>query len=749
MHRRTQRQKTEIIRFREKQTENSWIPILWQTLLVMGLTGGYLSEYLQVVKVRSFVVAWVLVNTLLVALWREITQRQESWKKWKTLLPVVLLFLQTGIAFFRGMSAGLQGIINSYIACWNIRQEDGIAGFSIMNITPESIEAVTLLLFLLIGISCSWLVQKKQSFLILTVNTVWVLTAFFLNRFSVMGCAFIMAMFLSVCFLHADTSRYGRSIFWSCFFTVLLLGIAVFCGKSEVSSITRTRKSVGEWVEKLRYGEDSLPEGNLYQAEKMLDGEEERLVVTTMKAKQMYLRGYVGVMYEKGMWQPLKKADYGGENAGMLEWLGQQDFQPEYQYYDYARIYEQEVDRNRVSVKNVGARRNYIYHTYSALPISQAGAFVQQDGGVLSAQLFGAASYEFREDAVSQPSELMSVERAYLSPEREEERRYVQAESVYREFVYRKYLTVPEETEGLIRELFWEEAKEEDTRNLYFVTQRIREVLKEKVFYRSIPEKIPEEEDPVSWFLTEAKEGNSALYASAAVLAFREAGIPARYVEGYYLNNEENRAEKVVLTTQDSHAWAEVYLDGIGWLPVDVTPGYYYDVYELMDMYQSPKQAAQTLSASKTAREILAGDNGQGTAEPGKDEVHKRRILISSLLLLLLCAAAVIVYKKGEKLFWLVRMQLRYSFLPKGQQSRFLCREIIAALKRQGISVELGRAMDETGKLVQEKFPRITAAEYERVYRLLEKYAYGEEVLAPHENSVLLQFMEKIYFKRK
>ncbi|WP_330422620.1 transglutaminase domain-containing protein [Dorea sp. AF24-7LB] len=36
-----------------------------------------------------------------------------------------------------------------------------------------------------------------------------------------------------------------------------------------------------------------------------------------------------------------------------------------------------------------------------------------------------------------------------------------------------------------------------------------------------------------------------------------------------------------LLSGEDMHAWAKVYFDGVGWLPVDVTPGYYYDTAEL------------------------------------------------------------------------------------------------------------------------------------------------------------------------
>ncbi len=63
--------------------------------------------------------------------------------------------------------------------------------------------------------------------------------------------------------------------------------------------------------------------------------------------------------------------------------------------------------------------------------------------------------------------------------------------------------------------------------------------------------------DPVVWFLTEKKEGNSMLYASTAVEAFRAHGIPARYAEGYYLpatTIEESENGTAALSGEDAHA---------------------------------------------------------------------------------------------------------------------------------------------------------------------------------------------------
>lgn len=79
---------------------------------------------------------------------------------------------------------------------------------------------------------------------------------------------------------------------------------------------------------------------------------------------------------------------------------------------------------------------------------------------------------------------------------------------------------------------------------------------------------------------------SNAAYATAATLLLRYFGVPARYVEGYFLSKDEASALKagdiIVLDESHAHAWAEYYLNGVGFVPFEVTPGYIDDEeYEL------------------------------------------------------------------------------------------------------------------------------------------------------------------------
>ena len=78
-------------------------------------------------------------------------------------------------------------------------------------------------------------------------------------------------------------------------------------------------------------------------------------------------------------------------------------------------------------------------------------------------------------------------------------------------------------------------------------------------------------EDFVAHFLEEGR-GFCVHFATAGTMLLRMQGIPARYVNGY-VATLDSRGWGTVLDS-DAHAWVEIYLDGYGWYPVDMTPGY-------------------------------------------------------------------------------------------------------------------------------------------------------------------------------
>ena len=77
--------------------------------------------------------------------------------------------------------------------------------------------------------------------------------------------------------------------------------------------------------------------------------------------------------------------------------------------------------------------------------------------------------------------------------------------------------------------------------------------------------------NPVDAFLFQTRTGFCEHYAAAFVVLMRAAGVPARVVAGYQ-GGEVNPVNRTVIVHQfDAHAWAEVWLQGQGWVRVDPT----------------------------------------------------------------------------------------------------------------------------------------------------------------------------------
>ena len=77
--------------------------------------------------------------------------------------------------------------------------------------------------------------------------------------------------------------------------------------------------------------------------------------------------------------------------------------------------------------------------------------------------------------------------------------------------------------------------------------------------------------DSVDDFLFETRTGFCEHYASAFTFLMRAAGIPARVVTGYQGGYYNAVGDYWVVRQSDAHAWAEVWLEGRGWVRVDPT----------------------------------------------------------------------------------------------------------------------------------------------------------------------------------
>jgi hypothetical protein len=75
-------------------------------------------------------------------------------------------------------------------------------------------------------------------------------------------------------------------------------------------------------------------------------------------------------------------------------------------------------------------------------------------------------------------------------------------------------------------------------------------------------------------FLFNYKKGACYEYSTSMILMARALGLPARYEEGFLVDNSEGVKTQIDLTSSSSHAFPEVYISGFGWCYFEPTQSY-------------------------------------------------------------------------------------------------------------------------------------------------------------------------------
>lgn len=78
--------------------------------------------------------------------------------------------------------------------------------------------------------------------------------------------------------------------------------------------------------------------------------------------------------------------------------------------------------------------------------------------------------------------------------------------------------------------------------------------------------------DPTADFLFGNRIGYCVHSSHASVYLWRSLGIPSRIATGYAVEETERRGSVLVVKSGAAHAWSEIYVTGVGWVPLDVAP---------------------------------------------------------------------------------------------------------------------------------------------------------------------------------
>ena len=145
-------------------------------------------------------------------------------------------------------------------------------------------------------------------------------------------------------------------------------------------------------------------------------------------------------------------------------------------------------------------------------------------------------------------------------------KKLIEEEKKYREFVYNNYLEISEELKDFFRGIInINNFKKEDEDIILKVCSYIKKSARYDLEYIETPK----DKDFIIHFLTETRIGLCRHFASAATMLYRTLGIPARYTVGFLGKTKKDKL--CFVSDKDLHAWVEVYVDEVGWVVVDPT----------------------------------------------------------------------------------------------------------------------------------------------------------------------------------
>lgn len=438
-----------------------------------------------------------------------------------------------------------------------------------------------------------FIVNAKRSFLhifLLLIGVIGTGVGIFLSDIGLLLWAFGILLSLSLRYTEKNSSRgqtEGKYSFIAIGQCVIIIAIVLLVSIAFIGSDTSDAgEGLTALVHKIQYDSStvSMPNGRLKKLPALKRSNAKALEVrseTTLPVERIYFRGMVGETYDGRSWSGLDKKELASDYA-LFYWLHEEGFYAQTSAANALnRLADEgkaELVRHRLSISNISACKKYLYLPYQA----ENGAYLDSTliGDVMVFSKKHIPKWAESPDVnvsccTSELSGIALRNEIAANQETEAVSRFLSCEQSYSAFVRDNYLDITPEVRTSLAELFGEFP---EAMTLPQITGRILDALDENFTYNEAVNTNCGESDFIAYVLELSKSGYSVHYASCAAMMLRYFGVPARYVEGYMLNADEaasyRAGETFFITENNAHAWAEYYLDGVGWLPFDVTPGY-------------------------------------------------------------------------------------------------------------------------------------------------------------------------------
>lgn len=501
-----------------------------------------------------------------------------------------------------------------------------------------------------------------------------------------------------------------------CVGVLLILSLSGLSASFEKpAAMVNAEAAVDDGVRETRYGRDSVsnfPQGDLTEADSFVYSEDTALEITMTTPESLYLRGFVGSSLEDNRWQPTDKTTL-YEYADLFYWLHEDGFYATSQAAAAVAAAGEEKEVNTITVKNVGAAKEFVYTPYE-LTEGDIGNAATRIGDVApnpkDYEDTALVTYDTLSNVVRDAGELATNLNTLAQNGDEAALDYLSRETAYRKFAYATALDVPKSAQSVLLSHFGEVDTENGHVDYEDAIQVVYDKLLTEITYNEECGAMPEDTDFLSYFLEGSAEGYSVHYATAAALILRYQGIPARYVEGYVVTPTDVAAAEGNTITVDggnAHAWVEYYRDGVGWVPLEVTPPYLY----IMEQPDSIRALSSDLLDSNGQSGMLNMDEDNFEEEDEEEEEEPEQektnplivalIFLGVVVLLAAVAAAVLIFRRRKAL---EKRRLRLETADSRTAVDLLLRESLELLFAAGLERKNGslngyeapiRALDE------------------------------------------------------
>ncbi len=523
-------------------------------------------------------------------------------------------------------------------------------------------------------------------------------------------------------------------------------------------------------------------------------------VTVTGDRDGIYLKGFAGSVYDGNSWEDFDKATQNTYNDMTFLYkgrlvpnnLGSKMMDILYADNDsmdrFNEIFQMDYSYQNIEINNIGASSKAVYIPYfSSLPNQNEydtsnESYVKTNNKVKQSQF---SYYNVNNNILN-----VDWEQAYAKSINDWQRgvfvnselqivlddliEYYHYELANREFAYKYYLQLPEEGMDRIKDAIsgfsYENFKKTyNEKALSKVVSFVRGIVQKDTVYSLSPGVLPEGKDFVDYFLFENHKGYCTHYASSGAIIFRMLGIPARYVEGYVIKDTDYSDGKKLGSTgvqyrkgsesgikdkniyelkikdANAHAWVEIYKDGFGWVPVEMTPGYSQlddsltEGIAIEDNIIKPTIAptqTPTMGAEREEDEIGKRVDNSKTQENSIEKINKllNKLVVVMIGLICICITPIIISMIIRK-----RRIKKVAVKDASGKAIYYYLHLRRILKYLHISSDIDD-FKEISQRMAETFEYISEEEFGNYMELIKKAKFSNHLISRNELKLTQDF---------